>query len=75
MTNREAHEEASGMGLEDSFFRMNGIDPDAEYIEGQTVRGQLEDMEIGDCINTKPNKDGTYNINKMKNREKESQNE
>jgi hypothetical protein len=29
MTNREAHEEAAGMGLEDAFFRFNKIDPDA----------------------------------------------
>lgn len=33
MTNREAHEEAAGMGLEGSFFSMNNIDPDAEYVE------------------------------------------
>lgn len=31
MTNREAHEEAAGMGLDNSFFRISGIDPDAEY--------------------------------------------
>jgi hypothetical protein len=35
MTNREAHEEASGMGLDDSFFLVSGIDPDAEYEEGE----------------------------------------
>jgi hypothetical protein len=29
MTNREAHEEAAGMGLDDMFFRFNKIDPDA----------------------------------------------
>jgi hypothetical protein len=29
MTNREAHEEAAGMQLEDLFFVLNGIDPDA----------------------------------------------
>lgn len=28
-TNRQMHEEAAGMGLEEAFFRMNGIDPDA----------------------------------------------
>lgn len=28
-TNRQLHEEAAGMNLEDSFFTMNGIDPDA----------------------------------------------
>jgi hypothetical protein len=33
MTNREAHEKAAGMGLDDMFFRMNGIDPDAEATE------------------------------------------
>ena len=31
MTNREAHEQAAGMGLEESFFRFNGIDPEGEY--------------------------------------------
>jgi hypothetical protein len=31
MTNREAHEEAAGIQLEDLFFLRNGIDPDAEY--------------------------------------------
>lgn len=29
MTNREAHELEAGMSLEDMFFKMNGIDPDA----------------------------------------------
>jgi hypothetical protein len=33
MTNREAHEEAAGMGLDGSFFAINKIDPDAEYVE------------------------------------------
>lgn len=33
MTNREAHEEAAGMGLDDMFFRFNKIDPDAESSE------------------------------------------
>jgi hypothetical protein len=33
MTNREAHEEAAGMGLCQEFFVLNGIDPDAEYKE------------------------------------------
>ena len=28
-TNRQAHEEAAGMGLEYAFFKLNGIDPDA----------------------------------------------
>lgn len=32
MTNRQAHEAAAGMGLEDMFFSVTGIDPDAEYI-------------------------------------------
>lgn len=31
MTNREAHEEATGMNLDPMFFALNGIDPDAEY--------------------------------------------
>ena len=33
MTNREAHEQAAGMPLDDIFFKVNRIDPDAEYIE------------------------------------------
>ena len=33
MTNREAHEEAAVMQLADIFFKVNRIDPDAEYIE------------------------------------------
>jgi hypothetical protein len=33
MTNREAHEEAAGMPLADIFFKVNRIDPDAEYVE------------------------------------------
>ena len=33
MTNREAHEKAAGMGLDDMFFTFNGIDPDAECEE------------------------------------------
>lgn len=34
-TSREVYEEAAGMGLDDMFFRFNGIDPDAEYKEGE----------------------------------------
>lgn len=37
MTNREAHEQAAGMGLEESFFRVSGIDPEAEYGEPSTT--------------------------------------
>lgn len=33
MTNRETHEKAAGMPLDDIFFKVNRIDPDAEYIE------------------------------------------
>lgn len=33
MTNREAHEEAAGMGLCESFFIYNNIDPNAECVE------------------------------------------
>lgn len=33
MTNRQAHEQAAGMNLDDVFFRFNGIDPDAECVE------------------------------------------
>ena len=32
MTNREAHEEAAGMGLDDLFFIFNNINPDGEYL-------------------------------------------
>lgn len=38
-TNRQAHEEAAGMALENAFFFINGIDPDAEYKDEQ---GQKE---------------------------------
>ena len=31
-TNREAHEEAAGMNLCDSFFTISRIDPEAPYI-------------------------------------------
>ena len=37
-TNREAHEEAAGMGLCPEFFRMNKIDPDAPY-QAQDLNG------------------------------------
>lgn len=33
MTNREAHEKAAGMNLDEMFFRFNNIDPDAECEE------------------------------------------
>lgn len=33
MTNREAYEEASGMKLDDMFFKFNGINPDVEWTE------------------------------------------
>lgn len=35
MTNREAHEEAAGMSLDDRFFIFNDMDPDAEYVENR----------------------------------------
>ena len=31
ITNREAHEEAAGMNLDYTFFKISGIDPDALY--------------------------------------------
>ena len=31
MTNREAHEKAAGMGLDDLFFIISGIDPNKEF--------------------------------------------
>lgn len=36
-TNREAHEEAAGMGLCSEFFTLNRIDPDAPYVEVPVV--------------------------------------
>jgi hypothetical protein len=39
-TNRHLHEEAAGMGLEDAFFRMNGIDPDARPAPSSRVAGE-----------------------------------
>ena len=32
MTNREYHEEAAGMALDNLFFIYNDIDPDADFI-------------------------------------------
>jgi hypothetical protein len=32
MINREAHEDAAGMNLDNEFFNFNGIDPNAEYV-------------------------------------------
>jgi len=37
MTNREAHEEAAGVNLDSRFFEINGIDPDAEYVELEDI--------------------------------------
>ena len=34
-TNRQAHEEAAGMGLCDEFFSVSGIDPDALYSDNE----------------------------------------
>ena len=48
MTNREAHEEAAGMGLEESFFRISGIDPKAEY---RPAKKPFEWVEVlNECI-------------------------
>lgn len=33
MKNKQAYELAAGMGLEDIFFKLNGIDPDAICVE------------------------------------------
>ena len=43
MTNREAHEAAAGINLDDMFFRMNGIDPDAEAGPEPVEEDQDED--------------------------------
>lgn len=37
MTNREAHEEAAGMNLENIFFELSGIDPDGDYCEDEEL--------------------------------------
>lgn len=42
-TNREAHEEAAGMGLCNEFFTISGIDPDALYVEPTA----MEDVSHG----------------------------
>jgi hypothetical protein len=33
MTNRQAYEEAAGYNLDNLFFMLNDIDPDAEYTD------------------------------------------
>jgi hypothetical protein len=43
MTNREAHEKAAGMGLDDMFFSFNNMDPDAECIEYKVPNECYED--------------------------------
>ncbi len=42
MTNRQAHEQAAGMGLEESFFRFNGIDPEGEYTATEAIPARPE---------------------------------
>lgn len=45
-TNREAHEEAAGMGLDGSFFAVNGIDPNAPYdSEKDGLRCQITSLQ------------------------------
>jgi hypothetical protein len=48
MTNREAHEEAAGMGLEPAFFEFNKIDPNAEYVENKEDRSVEETKKSDD---------------------------
>jgi hypothetical protein len=48
MTNREAHEEAAGYGLDGLFFMINGIDPDAEYHPEPPKRWLNIDMTVPD---------------------------
>lgn len=48
MTNREAHEEAAGMGLDDMFFRFNRINPDEEY-KGKPMNEQQQTVELLQC--------------------------
>ena len=43
-TNREVHEEAAGYNLSAEFFRMLGIDPDAEYKEKRECFGCGEEF-------------------------------
>ena len=43
MTNREAHEEAAGYNLDDSFFTFSGIDPDATAPEEPTYHATLKE--------------------------------
>lgn len=44
-TNRQLHEETAGMGLEEAFFRLNGIDPDATPTTPQPI--QPEERRVG----------------------------
>jgi len=37
MTNREVYEDVAGMNLDRRFFEINGIDPDAEYVELEDI--------------------------------------
>jgi hypothetical protein len=46
MTKREAHEKAAGMGLDDMFFRFNGIDPGAEAEEATPDLSENNKTEI-----------------------------
>jgi hypothetical protein len=48
MTNRQAHEEAAGMNLEDAFFTANGIDPDATCPEEGELVVQAHQYKFGD---------------------------
>ncbi len=46
MTNREAHEDAAGMGLDDAFFKFNKIDPDAECIEDEEEQDDCKTKQL-----------------------------
>jgi hypothetical protein len=45
-TNREAHEEAAGMGLCSEFFSYSGIDPDAPYEDPASQTKLLDDVKL-----------------------------
>lgn len=59
-TNREAHEEWAGMGLEDAFFRFNKIDPadpaepTAPELEPCPLCHEPKDFQIEQRLGYKP---------------------
>ncbi|WP_394794906.1 hypothetical protein [Armatimonas sp.] len=63
-TMRQAHEEAAGMGLEESFFTFNRIDPNAPAPQDQTLSiyrpGATPWTSQRSCANPPPQIDGSH---------------